>query len=141
MWSESATFITSTVSQVSLEDEGGVRRKRRATEGRDIGLSTSLNIQLPDEPIEVSPEAGDDIIYHVLNLTADGSAIMIKLMPFNESVIYRLYLSFDDFPNATHYDEYGHLPQNRGFEKVFYSQTNKNGTYRLAIEQCKCESR
>ena len=111
------------------------RKKREATE---TGMSASLNVQLSsEESLYINPYDYEEITYHSINITASSSSIIIQIVPKNQSIIYKLFLGFDEYPNTTYFNASDQLPKKLKYETFFYGEDFENGTYKLGIKQCK----
>ena len=91
IWNETATFITTPVIKVSVKDEADVDVDLFAV-GNEPTISIGLLASFPaSEPTWTEPAPNDTMTRHLVNLTQDGSTLMVTIDTRNESLVYKVF--------------------------------------------------
>ncbi len=102
IWDETAAFITTGVIKVRALDE----------EGTDLNAAVIVQLfaEVPASELEwVEPSDDDTMTYHSVNVTHDGSDLLVRLITLNDSLVYTAYLRYGDRPTLEVYDMLGTL--------------------------------
>lgn len=139
VWDETATFVTTPVIKTSVKDTDD-NNLELVTMGSVPALVVRLSAQFPDsEPEWILPASNDTMTYHAVNLTQDGSSLMVKIDTQNESLVYNVFLMYNNRPSLDTFDMMASLQlDNNEFTFIFKNVSYTNGSYFVGVSQRKC---
>ena len=135
IWDDSASFVTSPVIKLSIKNQ----------DDADLDIVTSgsepmINAELPAE-FQTSkaewtePGDNDTMTFHTMNLTQDGSSVILQINAENKSITYNIFVKYGGRPSLEEFDMLGTVGQDTDFTWVMENASFVHGMYTLGITQ------